>query len=165
MSDRASKAHTPLSAFAWLGAGVGLLLAAWSLPVNLKSITPALLRAAGVGTPSVAQLGRQLVQSEKIGPASLVLAAAEAVRDPGTAALQAELNQLATHQPGMVAWGGWDPFLDPLFNLHGSQGRTTSTPVMSLIDSLPTGRSPLAVLCTASARLVGPWSTDDRPTK
>jgi len=131
MSDRAPKAQTPLSAFAWLGAGVGLLLAAWSLPVNLKSITPALLRAAGVGTPSVAQLGRQLVQSEKIGPAALVLAAAEAVRDPGTAALQAELNQLATHQPGMVAWGGWDPFLDPLFNLHGSQGRTTSTPVLS----------------------------------
>ena len=54
MSDRAPKAQTPLSAVAWLGAGIGLLLAAWSLPVNLKSITPALLRAAGAGTPSVA---------------------------------------------------------------------------------------------------------------
>ena len=131
MSDRAAKAPAPLSAFAWLGAGVGLLLAAWSLPVNLKSITPALLRAAGAGTPSVAQLGRQLVQSEKIGPAALTLAAAEAVRDPGTAALQAELTQLATHQPGMVAWGGWDPFLDPLFNLRENKDHPASTPVLT----------------------------------
>jgi hypothetical protein len=151
MSDRAPKAQTPLSAVAWLGAGVGLLLAAWSLPVNLKSITPALLRAAGAGTPSVAQLGRQLVQSEKIGPAALVLAAAGAVGDPGTPALQAELAQLAAHQPGLVAWGGWDPFLDPLFNLHENQDHPTSTPVLtffigekarqSLLTSLAGSRS------------------------
>jgi len=131
MSDRAAKAKTPLSAFAWLGAGVGLLLAAWSLPVNLKSITPALLRAAGAGTPSAAQLGRQLVQSEKIGPAALVLAAAEAVRDPGTSALRAELTQLTTHQPELVAWGGWDPFLDPLFNLRENKDHPASTPVLT----------------------------------
>ena len=131
MSDRAPKAQTPLSAFAWLGAGVGLLLAAWSLPVNLKSITPALLRAAGAGTPSVAQLGRQLVRSEKVGPAALVLAAAEAVRDPGTSALRAELTQLAAHQPELVAWGGWDPFLDPLFNLRENKDHPASTPVLT----------------------------------
>ena len=151
MSDRAPKAQTPLSAVAWLGAGIGLLLAAWSLPVNLKSITPALLRAAGAGTPSVAQLGRQLVQSEKIGPAALVLAAAGAVGDPGTPALQAELTQLAAHQPGLVAWGGWDPLLDPLFNLHENQDHPTSTPVLtffigekarqSLLTSLAGSRS------------------------
>ena len=131
MSDRAPKAQTPLSAFAWLGAGVGLLLAAWSLPVNLKSITPALLRAAGAGTPSVAQLGRQLVRSEKIGPAALVLAAARAVRDPDTSALRAELTQLAAHQPELVAWGGWDPFLDPLFNLRENKDHPASTPVLT----------------------------------
>jgi len=131
MSDRAPKAQTPLSAFAWLGAGVGLLLAAWSLPVNLKSITPALLRAAGAGTPSVAQLGRQLVRSEKIGPAALVLAAARAVRDPDTSALRAELTQLAAHQPELAAWGGWDPFLDPLFNLRENKDHPASTPVLT----------------------------------
>ncbi len=151
MSDRASQAQIPRSAFAWLGAGLGLLLAAWSLPVNLKSITPALLRAAGAGTPSVAQLGRELVQSEKIGPAALVLAAADAVRDPGVAALRGELAQLAAHQPGLVAWGGWDPFLDPLFNLHENPDHPTSTPVLtffiaekarqSLLTSLAGSRS------------------------
>ncbi len=63
---------------AWLGLAGGLLLAvaAWTLPVNLNSIPPALLAAAGRGTPTVTDLGRQLVAAEKIGPAELVLAAA-----------------------------------------------------------------------------------------
>lgn len=131
MRDRAFTARPLPSALIWLAAGLGLLLAAWSLPVNLKSLTPALLRAAGAGTPTVAQTGRQLVQSEKIGPAALVLAAAEAVQDPGAPALQAALTQLAAHQPEMVAWGGWDPFLDPLFNLRENKGRAVSTPVLT----------------------------------
>jgi hypothetical protein len=39
---------------------VGLLLgvAAWTLPVNLKSVSPALLREAGEGTPSLAVFGK-----------------------------------------------------------------------------------------------------------
>ena len=32
--------------------GVVVLAGAWSLPVNLKSISPALLREDGLGTPS-----------------------------------------------------------------------------------------------------------------
>ena len=35
----------------WLALGVGLLLLAWLLPVNVKSLNPALLREAGPRHP------------------------------------------------------------------------------------------------------------------
>ena len=131
MSEPAKAAKIPLTAPVLVVAGLLLAVAAWSLPVNLKSISPALLRAAGADTPSLAQFGRQLVESEKIGPATLTLAAARTVNDPGAAALEQALRDLSAHTPEMVAWGGWDPFLDPLFNLRENRGRTASTPVLT----------------------------------
>ena len=94
----------------------GLLLGgmAWFLPVNLKSFSPALLQAAGQGTPLVAAFGRQWVEAEKIGPATLAREAARAVGDPGAAGLEAALQTLSASQPEMVAWGGWDPLLAPI---------------------------------------------------
>ena len=111
----------------------GLLLAAgaWLLPVNLKSVSPALLRAAGAGTPTLGAYGRDLVDVEKIGPAALVLAAAKITNDPRAPALAQSLEQFAVRQPGIVAWGGWDPFLDPLFNLRSAPARRGSTPVLT----------------------------------
>ncbi|MCF7688614.1 MAG: hypothetical protein K9M98_00960 [Cephaloticoccus sp.] len=120
---------SPLTAFAIILAGVGVALLAWLLPVNLKSLSPALLRAAGAGTPSVAALGQQLVATEKIGPAQLVLAAARTVGDREAAALGDGVQQLAREQGGLVAWGGWDPFLEPIFKLHEAHA-ATSTPVL-----------------------------------
>ena len=126
--SESSKALAALLIFA----GVIIGVAAWTLPANLTSISPALLRQAGADSPSVAMLGRQLVENEKIGPAGLVLAAARAVRDPGTLKLEKELKALAAQQPGMTVWGGWDPFLDPLFRLHEDRGYAESTPVLTL---------------------------------
>ena len=119
------------AAIAFIAAGIVVAIAAWSLPVNLKSISPALLRAAGEGTPSLGAFGRDLVDSEKFGPAALVLAAARAVHDPRAPALDGALNDVAVKQPGLMAWGGWDPFLDPLFHLRQTEGRTTSTPILT----------------------------------
>ena len=59
------------------------------------------------------------------------LAAAKSINDPGAAGLETALAQLSAHAPEMVAWGGWDPFLDPLFNLRENKGRATSTPVLT----------------------------------
>ncbi|HZP61128.1 MAG TPA: hypothetical protein VFB27_12460 [Opitutaceae bacterium] len=121
----------PTSTFVLAAAGLLLIAIAWLLPVNLKSVSPALLRTAGAGTPSVAEYGRQLVESEKIGAAALVLSAAQAVGDPHAAALADELSRLTARQPEFVAWGGWDPFIDPLFKLHENTGRGESTPVLT----------------------------------
>ena len=112
-------------------AGVAVAFLAWLLPVNLKSLSPALLRGAGAGTPSLAAAGRQLVEVDRIGPATLVLTAARAVGDPGAPALSAALDRLVAREPAYAAWGGWDPFLDPLFDLHSATGHATSTPVLT----------------------------------
>ena len=125
-----SSAHTR-SVSIWLIAGLLLLAAAWIVPVNLKSVTPALLKEAGESTPTVAKLGRQLLDREKPGPAALALAAARTLGDPQAASLATGLDAAAHRQPELVPWGGWDPFLDPLFNLKENTGRTTSTPVLT----------------------------------
>ena len=127
-----------ISAFAvcaWLLAGAALLLGAWALPVNLKSVSPALLRAAGAGTPSVAAFGRDLMENEKLGPSELVLATARSLEDPRAPALADAIARYKAQQPELVAWGGWDPFLDPLFNLHENKGRAASTPVLTFFNT------------------------------
>jgi hypothetical protein len=112
-------------------AGIALALVAWMLPANLKSVSPALLRAAGANTPTLGAYGRDLVDVEKIGPAALVLAAARVTDDPRVPALTEALGRFAARQPGLMAWGGWDPALDPMFNLRADSGRRGSTPVLS----------------------------------
>ena len=114
-------------------AGLVVAATAWQLPVNVKSVSPALLRAAGAGTASSAAFGRDLVDSEKIGPAALLLAASQAVGDPRAPALARALDGLIARQPAVAAWGGWDPFLDPLFNLRAATARTASTPVLAFL--------------------------------
>ncbi|MCX6941392.1 MAG: hypothetical protein NTX09_11770, partial [Verrucomicrobia bacterium] len=113
MSVPAPTSTKPIAAIAQVIAGLGLALAAWMLPANLKSVSPALLRAAGADTPSLGAFGRDLVDLEKTGPAALVLAAAQATDDPRAPALASAIGTLSLRQPALVAWGGWDPFLDP----------------------------------------------------
>jgi hypothetical protein len=120
----------PGTSLALILAGVVLLMGSWTLPVNLKSLSPVLLHEAGRGTPSLTDFGLQLVESEKPGPAEMVLAAARQVGDPGVARLENALTAFGARQREFVAWGGWDPFLDPLFNLKENAGRTGSTPVL-----------------------------------
>ena len=125
-------AHTrPWPILAWMTAGLLLIAIAWVVPVNLKSVTPALLKAAGEGTPSVAHLGRELLDSEKPGPAALALAAARTLDDPQAATLATALDRTTQRRPELVPWGGWDPFLDPLFNLKENSGHRDSTPVLT----------------------------------
>jgi hypothetical protein len=133
MSVRSSHQNslTPLAAPLMVVVGILVAIGAWMLPVNLKSLSPALLRAAGAHTPTLGAYGRDLVDVEKIGPAALVLAAAQATNDPRAPALAGALQEFATRQPGLVAWGGWDPFLDPLFNIRSDPGRRGSTPVLT----------------------------------
>jgi len=120
-----------MAALLWLLLGAGLAVVAWLLPVNLGSLPPALLKAAGEGTPSVSDFGRQLLEREKLGPAALFAAAAKRTEDPGAARLASALGEAAARQPAYVPWGGWDPFLDPLFNVNENTGRTESTPVLT----------------------------------
>jgi len=118
MSRNSSASRTLLAGLAWLLGGSLLVLLAWTMPFNLKSVTLPLLKRAGEGTLSVAQVGRQCVQSEKSGPALLLLQASQTLKDPEAAELERSLSRLTSQQGPLVAWGGWDPFIDPLFNLR-----------------------------------------------
>ena len=128
-------------AVAWLTAGLAVIALAWMIPVNLKSVTPALLRAAGRGTPSVAEFGQQRLHSEKLGASQLILDAARLVHDPAAPALETAIAAVAARRPEWVPWGGWDPFLDPLFNLKENSGRTESTPVLTFFITEKARRS------------------------
>lgn len=107
----------------WLGLGVGLLVLAWLLPVNVKSLNPALLREAGRGTTSVATFGRELLQLDKPGPAALVLEAARKIGDPGTPTLETAYAAYTQQHRDLMPWGGWDVALEPLL-----ASRTTAGP-------------------------------------
>lgn len=131
MSELRLKGKNLPLAIAWLTAGLVLLVGAWLIPVNLKSLTPAVLTRAGRETPSVARFGKQVLDSEKLGPAEMILNAARLVGDPEASMLDRGIRDMATRRPEWVAWGGWDPFLDPLFNLKENTGRTESTPVLT----------------------------------
>ena len=133
MRDSPPRQHSLFAFTAPVMVVFGFVIAAtaWLLPVNLKSVSPALLRAAGNGTPTLGAYGRDLVDVEKIGPAALVLAAARATDDPRSPALAQALERFAARQPGLMAWGGWDPALDPLFNLRVDAGHRGSTPVLT----------------------------------
>ena len=124
---------TPPAAPALVFAGVVIAVLAWLLPVSLKSVSRGLLRSAGAGTPSVAAFGRDLVDSEKIGPALFFLQAAKAVDDPRAPALERALSDVSARQPALVAWGGWDATLDPLFNLRQKTDHASSTPVTTFL--------------------------------
>jgi hypothetical protein len=133
MSPSHEPHRTPAAAPALVFAGALIAVLAWLLPVSLKSVSKGLLRSAAAGTPTVAAYGRDLVDSEKIGPALFLLQTAKAVEDPRAPALERALADLSSRQPSLVAWGGWDPALDPLFNLRKPTGHTASTPVMTFL--------------------------------
>src|SRR5450432_4080027 len=131
MTESGSSRKNLPFAVAWLCVGLSVICGAWLVPVHLKAISAAVLGRAGQGTPSVARFGEQLLDSEKLGPAQLVLQAAQQVSDPETARVEQGIQQMETRRPEWVAWGGWDPFLDPLFFFFNDTAPTESTPVLN----------------------------------
>jgi hypothetical protein len=124
---------TPPMAPALVLAGVLVVSVGWLLPVSLKSVSPGLLKSAGAGTATIAAYGRDLVDSDKAGPARFFLDAAKAVDDPRAPALERAIAESAARQPALVAWGGWDPSIDPLFHLRSLTDHAESTPVATFL--------------------------------
>ena len=115
---------------AWLLLGLGLLLVAWLLPVNVKSLNPALLREAGRDTPTVAGFGRDLLELDKPGPAALVLEAAKQTGDTGAGALGVIFDSFAAKHRDLMPWGGWDVALEPLLVGRTAASSADSQPVL-----------------------------------
>jgi hypothetical protein len=137
MSPNPETHGTPAAAPALVFTGILVAALAWLLPVSLKSVSRGLLASAGAGTPSVAAYGRDLVDSEKIGPARFFQSVAKSVGDPRAEALDRAVADALQRQPSLAAWGGWDPSLDPLFNLRQKTDSTASTPVINFLIPEP----------------------------
>ncbi|MDB6165248.1 MAG: hypothetical protein JWQ83_388 [Lacunisphaera sp.] len=114
----------------WLVLGLGLLLLAWLLPVNVKSLNSALLREAGRDTPTISGFGRDLLELDKPGPAALALDAARKAGDPGAGALGVIFDSFAQKHRDMMPWGGWDVALEPLLIDRNAASSAESTPVL-----------------------------------
>ena len=114
----------------WLALGAGLLLLAWLLPVNVKSLNTALLREAGRDTPTVARLGQDLLELDKPGPAALVLETAREIGDPGVGALGTAYDGFAQKHREIMPWGGWDVALEPLLGSRNAASSAESQPVL-----------------------------------
>ncbi len=117
----------------WLGLGLGLLLVAWLLPVNVKSLNTALLREAGRDTPTVAGFGRDLLELDKPGPAALVLEAARKVGDPAAGAFGVVYDAYAKNHRDLMPWGGWDVALEPLLASRNAASPVDSKPVLNFM--------------------------------
>ncbi|MEJ1972292.1 MAG: hypothetical protein WDM96_07460 [Lacunisphaera sp.] len=117
----------------WLVLGLGLLATAWLLPVNVKSLNPALLREAGRDTRTVAQFGRELLDLDKPGPAALALGAARKIGDPGAAALGQAYDNYAQNHRDLMPWGGWDVALEPLLASRNAASAAESQPVLNFM--------------------------------
>jgi hypothetical protein len=55
---------------------------------------------------------------------------AQTVGDPRAPGVLRAIEELRAKQPEVSAWGGWDPFLEPIFNLRQTKDRAASTPVL-----------------------------------
>ncbi len=131
MSVSGTQSKNLPAAVVWLTLGLVLLAGAWLVPVNLKSVTPALMREAGRRSGSVGAYGQQLLDAEKLGAAQLVLSAARLVDDKDAGALDRSIRELSARRPEWVVWGGWDAFLDPLIRENETSEGQGSTPVLS----------------------------------
>lgn len=131
MSVSGTQSKNLPAAVVWLTLGLVLLAGAWLVPVNLKSVTPALMREAGRRSASVGAYGQQLLDAEKLGAAQLVLTAARLVDDKDAGALDRSIRELSARRPEWVVWGGWDAFLDPLIRENEPTAGQGSTPVLN----------------------------------
>ncbi len=121
----------------WAGVllGLALLLAAWAVPVHLRSLAPALLARAGDGTPTVADLAEARLDAGQPGAAALLLAGARTAGAPASdlLGLETALRAFSQREPVLAVWGGEDPFLLPLTRQPAARAaaqRGESTPVL-----------------------------------
>ncbi len=94
--------------------GAALLVAALLVPAHFRAVDAHAIDRAGAPTVSLIEEGLTLVSLEKVGPARLVLRAAQAENIRGADKLEAAVAQFAQAQPGLAAWGGADPLIENL---------------------------------------------------
>jgi hypothetical protein len=117
----------------WAVLGSLLTIIAWLLPVHWKSLAPSVVEHAGQGTATLTSLGLLHASTERPGPASLVLAAAQSVRDPQAPKLSAAIDNLRAWKPELTVWGGRDRLIESIFGARRVPARGTNTPILQVL--------------------------------
>jgi hypothetical protein len=99
--------------------GLGLLV-----PVHLRAVETIVIQQAGRKTTGVVERGLALVGERKLGPAHLLLRAAEAEGISGREKLGAAVTNLARQKPALEFWGSPQPRLETLFALNPEPSRS-----------------------------------------
>jgi hypothetical protein len=92
--------------------GIVLLTAALLIPAHSRAVDGKVLEAAGSRTPGLVEEGITLVQMEKVGPAGMLLRAAQAENLRGQDRLVSAIAQFNQQHPEFAPWGGADPSLE-----------------------------------------------------
>jgi hypothetical protein len=137
----------------WLCAllGLGALAYGWLVPAHLRAVDAAVLERAGQHTPTLVEQGLALVRQQQLGPAQLLLNAAQAERVPGCVTFAADTEKLAVDAPAVRFWGCREPLLDKLGPVSPSQPPEPVTDFVIRLESrgkilelLQASSSPLA---------------------
>src|SRR5438093_536758 len=100
--------------FSFVLAGLALIAIGLTIPAHLRALDARVVVNEQPGTPSVVDEGLALTSQGRIGPAILVLQAAQQERLPETARLQAEVEKFIKGHPEDLLLGGSDPYLPSL---------------------------------------------------
>lgn len=115
--------------------GVGLVLIAFGLtiPAHLRALDARAVLRHSPGSPSVIDEGLSLTSRGKVGPAMLLLKAAQQQNFPEANRLASEVEKFSRSHPDDLLLGGADPYLPSLIN--PKIPKTVRQPIIDLLIS------------------------------
>lgn len=131
----------------------GLLCIAWGLlvPAHMRAVDAVIIQRAGKGTPSLVELGVQLAQLGKIGPAGMFQRAADLQNVSGRDRLDQAIESYAKSSPKLLPWAAPDPLLNQIGLDKLVSPRNAGQPFMDLAIT-PPARAALRSFFVASRR-------------
>ncbi len=123
-----------------------------ALPSGFKTVHPSLLREAGKGTPTVAEMAEIFIDGSLTGPAEL-FARVLPEGSPEQEALLASIAGLQERFPRYRVLGGPDPYLDVFFE-SGVELPVDDTRVMRMFAGSAARRQMLSILQVSPNRVV-----------
>src|SRR5215212_9907028 len=112
-------------------AGLVLIALGLMIPAHFRALDARVVVNEQADSPSLVDEGLALTSQGKIGPAVLLLQAAQREKLPETARLQAEIEKFIKGHPDDYFLGGDDPYLAPLVKPKGA--RTVRQPIVDLV--------------------------------
>ena len=121
---------------AYLTIAVLLAGAAILIPAQLRSVDPAVLRAAGDGGRAVSQVWEEGVRSARIGPTLRLLDATNAGQDDARA-VRTQIEALVDERPSLLRTGGSDRALEDFLELVQAEPNQNSREEVRVQPLLP----------------------------